>query len=78
MLLTMLAAVAEMERDLLLERIKAGLERARAEGKTLGRPHKTSQEVGFRAKRAGLQARRHRRVQPHGLRPLASGAIVSF
>lgn len=42
MLLTMLAAVAEMERDLLLERTKAGLERARAEGKTLGRPRKTS------------------------------------
>ena len=32
MLLTMLAAVAEMERDLLIERTKAGLERARAEG----------------------------------------------
>jgi len=29
MFLAMLAAVAEMERDLLLERTKAGLERAR-------------------------------------------------
>jgi DNA invertase Pin-like site-specific DNA recombinase len=30
--------MAEMERDLLVERTKAGLERAKAEGKTLGRP----------------------------------------
>lgn len=42
MMLTMLAAVAEMERDLLIERTRAGLERARAEGKTLGRPSKTT------------------------------------
>lgn len=31
-------AVAEFERDLLIERTQAGLERAKAEGKTLGRP----------------------------------------
>ena len=31
-------AVAEFERDLLIERTQAGLSRARAEGKTLGRP----------------------------------------
>ena len=31
-------AVAEFERDLLIERILAGLSRAKAEGKTLGRP----------------------------------------
>ena len=31
-------AVAEFERDLLIERPQAGLERAKAEGKTLGRP----------------------------------------
>ena len=30
-------AVAEFERDLLIERTKAGLERAKAQGKTLGR-----------------------------------------
>jgi DNA invertase Pin-like site-specific DNA recombinase len=39
---TIPAAVAEMERYLLLERTKAGLARARAEGKTLGRPRKTT------------------------------------
>jgi putative DNA-invertase from lambdoid prophage Rac len=42
MMLTMLAAVAEMERDLLVERTQAGLARAKSEGKTLGRPSKTT------------------------------------
>ncbi len=44
LLLSMLAAVAEMERDLLVERTQAGLQRAKLEGKTLGRPSKTTQE----------------------------------
>lgn len=44
LLLMMLAAVAEMERDLLVERTQAGLARAKAEGKTLGRPSKTTPE----------------------------------
>lgn len=44
LLLTMLAAVAEMERDLLIERTQAGLQRAKAQGKTLGRPTKTTPE----------------------------------
>jgi len=38
----MLAAVAEMERDLLVERTRAGLQRAKAEGKALGRRSKTT------------------------------------
>jgi len=44
LMLAMLAAVAEMERDLIVERTQAGLARARAEGKTLGRPTKTTPE----------------------------------
>lgn len=44
LMLTMLAAVATMERDLLVERTQAGLARAKAEGKTLGRPPKTTVE----------------------------------
>lgn len=44
LMLTMLAAVAEMERDLIVERTQAGLARAKAEGKVLGRPAKTTQE----------------------------------
>ncbi len=42
MMLTMLAAVAEMEHGLLIERTQSGLERAKAAGKILGRPAKTS------------------------------------
>ena len=38
MTLTVLVAVAQFERDLLIERTQAGLERAKAEGKVLGRP----------------------------------------
>ncbi len=37
-----LAVVAEMERDMLVERTQAGLARAKAEGKRLGRRAKTS------------------------------------
>jgi len=44
LMLTMLAAVAEMERDLLVERTQSGLARAKAEGKTLGRPSSTTEE----------------------------------
>ncbi|WP_347814759.1 recombinase family protein [Burkholderia sp. D-99] len=44
LLLSMLAAVAEMERDLLVERTQAGLARAKSEGKKLGRPSKTTPE----------------------------------
>jgi putative DNA-invertase from lambdoid prophage Rac len=38
MTMSVLAAVAEFERDLLLERTAAGLARARNAGKVLGRP----------------------------------------
>jgi len=44
LMLNMLAAVAEMERDLLIERTQSGLARAKAEGKTLGRPTSTTDE----------------------------------
>lgn len=38
MTMGVIAAVAEFERDLLIERTQAGLSRARSEGKLLGRP----------------------------------------
>lgn len=44
LMLTMLTAVAEMERDLLVERTQAGLARVKAEGRRLGRPSKTNDE----------------------------------
>lgn len=44
MMLVMLSAMAEMERDLLVERTKAGQERARSEGVKFGRPVKIDPE----------------------------------
>jgi len=48
LVLTTLAAVARMERDLLVERTNAGLARARRDGKQLGRPRALTE--GQRAK----------------------------
>lgn len=44
LMVKMLAAVADFERALIVERTQAGLIRAKAEGKKLGRPAKTSEE----------------------------------
>lgn len=44
MTMAVIAAVAEFERDLLVERTKAGLSRAIAQGKRLGRPSRLSAE----------------------------------
>jgi len=41
-ILTMFSLMAEIERDLVSERTKEGLRRARAEGKLLGRPKGTT------------------------------------
>jgi DNA invertase Pin-like site-specific DNA recombinase len=41
MVFTVLGAVAELERSLIVERVKAGLRNARAKGKRLGRPRVT-------------------------------------
>ena len=54
MTMGVIGAVAEFERDLLIERTQAGLTRAKAEGKTLGRPAALSdaQRAEVRAGRA--------------------------
>jgi len=44
LVMSTLAAVSEMERDMLVERTNAGLARARQDGKTLGRPRVTTDE----------------------------------
>ena len=44
MTMSVLTAVAEFERDLLIERTQAGLVRAKAEGKTLGRKPSLNEE----------------------------------
>lgn len=46
-LFTIIAAIAELERSLLVERVKAGLRRARAQGKHLGRPRLRVDPVKF-------------------------------
>ena len=35
---TIVSAIAELERNIIVERVKSGLRRAREKGKTLGRP----------------------------------------
>ena len=54
MTMSVINAVAEFERDLLVERTQAGLKRAKAEGKVLGRPSSLSadQHAHVRARRA--------------------------
>ncbi len=55
MVFTVLGAVAELERSLMVERVKAGLRNARAKGKRLGRPRVTVDA----AKHANLRAQGH-------------------
>lgn len=44
MTMAVITAVAEFERDLLIERTQAGLKRAKAQGKKLGRPRRLTSE----------------------------------
>ncbi len=52
MVFTVLGAVAELERSLIVERVKAGLRNARAKGKHLGRPKKVIDTARIAALRA--------------------------
>jgi DNA invertase Pin-like site-specific DNA recombinase len=52
MVFTVLGAVAELERSLIVERVRAGLRNARAKGKTLGRPTVTVDAARITALRA--------------------------
>ena len=52
MVFTVLGAVAELERSLIVERVKAGLRNARAKGKRLGRPRVGVDRVKVAALRA--------------------------
>ena len=42
MMFTVLGGVAELERSIIVERVRAGLRNARAKGKRLGRPRVSS------------------------------------
>jgi putative DNA-invertase from lambdoid prophage Rac len=56
LLLAMLSAFAEMERDLIVERTQAGLARVKAEGRKLGRPSKTTDKDRRAIRKAGESA----------------------
>lgn len=53
-MLTIISAFAQLERDIIRERTMAGLARAIAEGKTLGRP-KGAKDKGYRKRRRRLE-----------------------
>lgn len=69
MTMAVIAAVAEFERDLLVERTQAGLARAKAQGKKLGRPASLTATQ--------LEAVRLRRSQGASVRTLAQEFGVS-
>src|ERR1700688_2712374 len=52
MIFTVLGAVAELERSLIAERVRAGLRNARAKGKRLGRPRKLGNGTEIKRLRA--------------------------
>jgi len=56
---TIISAVAQLERDIIAERVKAGLRRAKDRGKRLGRPQGTSLDVeaASRLRREGMGLR---------------------
>ncbi|RDL50152.1 putative DNA-invertase from lambdoid prophage Rac [Ensifer sp. M14] len=56
------AAVAQFERELLIERTHAGLARARAEGKTLGRPKSLTDQQKDEARQAVKEGASYRSV----------------
>lgn len=78
MTMAVIAAVAEFERDLLIERTQAGLVRAKAQGKKLGRPSSLTHEqremvtqqrgkgvsLGVLAKELGVSRSAIQRVSP--------------
>ncbi|MDR6708847.1 putative DNA-invertase from lambdoid prophage Rac [Novosphingobium sp. 1748] len=69
MTMAVIAAVAEFERDLLVERTQAGLSRAKAQGKKLGRPSGLTMEQ--------QQEVRRRRIAGESLGALAKAFGVS-
>lgn len=81
MTMQVIAAVAEFERDLLIERTQSGLKRAKAQGKALGRPHTLRPEdqeairkrraegisLGVLAKEYGVSRSAIQRIEKRGL-----------
>jgi DNA invertase Pin-like site-specific DNA recombinase len=57
MVFTVLGAVAELERSLIVERVRAGMRNARAKGKRIGRPPRTQLSVETRTAIANCYAK---------------------
>jgi DNA invertase Pin-like site-specific DNA recombinase len=57
MVFTVLGAVAELERSLIVERVRAGMRNARAKGKRIGRPLRTQLSIETRTAIAGSYAK---------------------
>ena len=64
---TIISAVAQLERDIIAERVKAGLRRAKERGKRIGRPKISVNEAAIRRLRAG----------GHSLREIAQQVGIS-
>jgi DNA invertase Pin-like site-specific DNA recombinase len=87
MVFTILGAVAEMERELIRERVNAGLDRARRQGKRFGRPPAAvsfSEVVTMRtggatlyqiAKEKGISRSTVRAILERGEKPTAAGEL---
>jgi DNA invertase Pin-like site-specific DNA recombinase len=84
MVFTVLGAVAELERGLIVERVKAGLHNARAKGRRLGRPKKIldtkriatlrAEGVGWKRIAAEMGLESGRSIGPAGALPLLDGS----
>ncbi|MEV6347828.1 recombinase family protein [Actinoplanes sp. NPDC051851] len=66
---TMMAAFAELERDIIRERTRAGLEAAKAQGRTGGRPSVVNEDI--------LSAARARRAKGESVNSIADALGVS-
>src|SRR6201997_4138642 len=75
-LFTIVSAVAQLERDLIRERVRAGIRHARACGKQLGRPRRiVNHDEVMRLKREGTAFGRSRRGSASDTEPSASGFV---
>ena len=75
MVFTVLGAVAELERSLIVERVRAGLRNARAKGKRLGRPRVTGDAARIACLRASGRSWRTIEAETGWCRETARRAI---
>jgi DNA invertase Pin-like site-specific DNA recombinase len=76
--LHILGAIAEFERARIAERVKLGLQRARAQGKQLGRPRKTQTTIAVPGGSVREAARRWGVSKSTAARWISAGAVPDF